>query len=57
MDIEQKSDKYHFFLDISGSTGGSENYWNTVNDLLTQYGPEVETFYFWDNTLSIATKD
>lgn len=56
MDIEHKSSKYSFFLDISGSVGGSDNYWSTVNDILTQYGPDIETFYFWDNSISVATK-
>jgi len=43
-------------LDISGSVGGSDNYWSTVNDILTQYGPDIETFYFWDNSVSVGTK-
>lgn len=35
----KKNDKYQFFVDISGSVGGSESYWSTVNDILTLYGP------------------
>ncbi len=39
MEAELKHDKYQFFLDISGSVGGSDNYWKTVSEIVTLYGP------------------
>lgn len=51
-----QAEKYQFFLDISGSVGGSVNYWNTVNDLLTLYGPDVENYYFWDSHVQRTDK-
>jgi hypothetical protein len=43
-------------LDVSGSVGGSPNYWNTVSQILTLYGPEIESFYFWDTRLELVDK-
>lgn len=43
-------------MDISGSVSGSDNYWSTVNDILTLYGPDIEAFYFWDNSVIVGTK-
>jgi hypothetical protein len=31
--------KYNLYIDVSGSVGGSANYWDTVNQILTLYGP------------------
>ena len=51
-----QAEKYQFFLDVSGSVGGSENYWTTVNDLMTLYSPDVENFYFWDSNIEKTDK-
>ena len=43
-------------LDTSGSVGGSPNYWNTINDLLSLYGPKVGHFYFWNTSIEECSK-
>ena len=52
----KKNDKYQFFVDISGSVKGSESYWSTVNDILTLYGPQIDTFYLWDTSIQTTDK-
>ena len=39
------------FVDVSGSVGGRPNYWSTVSDIFTMYGPDVDAFYLWDTKL------
>jgi hypothetical protein len=38
-------------VDVSGSVGGMENYWSTVSDIFTLYGPDIDAFYLWDTRL------
>jgi len=44
------------FLDTSGSVGGSNNYWSTVNDVLALYGPKIKKYYFWNSDLEPIDK-
>ena len=43
-------------LDISGSVGGSENYWNTIGELIALYGQQIDKYYFWDSSIELTTK-
>lgn len=36
-------------VDVSGSTGGSDNYWTTVGQVLSLYANEIDKYYEWDN--------
>lgn len=54
MDID--SAKYALMLDVSGSVGGSDNYWNTVSEIVAKYGQEIEHYYFWDSSIENAGK-
>lgn len=38
-------EKYAFFVDVSGSTGGSDNYWKTVGDCLSLHANEISHYY------------
>jgi hypothetical protein len=44
------------FLDTSGSVGGSINYWTTVKDVLSLYGPKIKKYYFWNSNLEPIDK-
>ena len=56
MEPEVMNEKYQFFLDVSGSVGGSANYYDTVSQILTLYGPEIDTFYLWDTSIETVDK-
>ena len=43
-------------LDISGSTGGSQNYYDGVKDVLAMYGQNIDQFYFWDSKIDKVDK-
>ena len=43
-------------LDVSGSVGGSENYWNTVSEIVAKYGQEIGHYYFWDSSIENVGK-
>lgn len=49
MDIE--NEKFAFMVDVSGSTGGSDNYWNTVRELFGLHANEVGHWYEWDSSI------
>jgi hypothetical protein len=36
-------------VDNSGSVGGSANYWDTVQQILIQYGKDIGHFYLWNS--------
>ena len=56
MEIENKPQQYQFFLDVSGSVGGSLNYWNTISEILSLYATQIQHFYFWDTSIEIVDK-
>jgi hypothetical protein len=33
--MQPEPEKFAFMVDVSGSTGGSDNYWQTVADVLS----------------------
>jgi hypothetical protein len=37
--------KFAFMVDVSGSTGGSDNYWKTVDELFSLHANEVGHWY------------
>jgi hypothetical protein len=45
--IEKES--YAIFADNSGSVGGCITYWSTIDDILKQYGQDIDHFYFWNS--------
>ena len=54
MEIER--DSYALFVDNSGSVGGSENYWTTVDDILKQYGRDITHYYYWNSVCGLNDK-
>jgi hypothetical protein len=36
-------------VDNSGSVGGSANYWDTVNQIIIQYGKDIGHYYLWNS--------
>ena len=47
----EQQQKYAFMLDVSGSVGGSVNYYETVSNLVSMYGQEIGSYYFWDSRI------
>jgi hypothetical protein len=43
--MDMEVEKYAFFVDVSGSTGGSDNYWKTVGDCLSLHANEISHYY------------
>ena len=43
-------------VDISGSVGGSQHYWDTVRDLVALHGQNVAKYYFWDSRIEETSK-
>jgi hypothetical protein len=37
-------------VDNSGSVGGSQNYWGTVEQIIAQYGKDIGHYYLWNST-------
>lgn len=52
MEAEIPQEKFAIFLDISGSVGGSINYWTTVNEILTRYAKDISHFYSWESEVN-----
>ena len=40
------------FIDNSGSVGGSENYWGTVETVINKYAKDIGQYYFWNSQIS-----
>lgn len=51
-----EKDSYALFVDNSGSVGGSQNYWDTVAMILTQYGPDISQCYLWNSNCYASTR-
>ncbi|CAM6005429.1 unnamed protein product [Sphagnum balticum] len=51
-----ESESYALFVDNSGSVGGSQNYWDTVDDILKQYGKDITDYYFWNSVCELTPK-
>lgn len=51
-----QKDSYALFVDNSGSVGGSQNYWDTVQMILTQYGPDISQCYLWNSNCGACTR-
>lgn len=43
-------------IDVSGSTGGSDNYWKTVSDIFSLHANDIGTYYEWDSDIRKITK-
>lgn len=54
MDVEVE--KFAFMVDVSGSTGGSDNYWKTVGDALSIHANDISHYYEWDNGMRLVSK-
>lgn len=49
-------DGYCIMVDVSGSTGGSDNYWSTVGNVLSLYSDRITEYYEWDDQIRMITK-
>ena len=39
------------FVDNSGSTGNSANYWSAVNDVIYKYAKNISHYYLWNSDI------
>lgn len=54
MDIE--AEKFAFMVDVSGSTGSSDNYWSTVWELFGLHANDIGQYYEWDDSIRKVSK-
>lgn len=54
--MDSQTDKFAFMVDVSGSTGGSENYWNTVREVFGLHANETDLYYEWDSGINKVSK-
>ena len=54
--MEAQKKQYAIMLDISGSTGGSVNYYEGVRDVLAMHGQNINKYYFWDSKIDKVDK-
>lgn len=54
--MDPENEKFAFMLDVSGSVGGSENYWDTIGQLIAMYGQDIGHYYFWDSRIEEVNK-
>jgi hypothetical protein len=53
-----EKENYALFVDNSGSVGGSENYWSTVQTVLDSYAKDISHYFLWNSSLSeVKIKD
>jgi hypothetical protein len=53
----EKEEPFVFMLDVSGSTGGSENYWTTTNEIFKQFDNQISHYYQWDTNIKEVSKE
>lgn len=51
-----EKDSYALFVDNSGSVGGSNDYWGTVQLIITQYAKDISHYYLWNSTCDKSSK-
>lgn len=49
-------DTYALFVDNSGSVGGCVNYWQTINDIIIEYGKDITHYYLWNSRCNPSSK-
>ena len=54
--MEVEHPKYSIMLDTSGSTGGSQNYWTSVQEIMNLYAKDTESYYFWNSSIEKIDK-
>lgn len=54
--MDSQTEKFAFMVDVSGSTGGSDNYWNTVRDVHSIHANDIGLYYEWDSDINNVTK-
>ena len=47
-----EKESFALFIDNSGSVGGSENYWGTVEHVLIKYAKDISNYYFWNSAIN-----
>lgn len=45
-----EKDSYALFVDNSGSVGGSDNYWTTVQTIVNKYAKDISHYFLWNST-------
>ena len=53
--MQKEKDGLALFVDNSGSVGGSENYWSTVEHIVQKYAKDIAHYYIWNSTCNKAT--
>lgn len=46
-----QKESYALFVDNSGSTGNSANYWSAVNDVIYKYAKNISHYYLWNSDI------
>lgn len=54
--MDPQNDKYAFMVDVSGSTGASQNYWNEVGNVFSLYANDIGHYYEWDSNIQKVSK-
>lgn len=49
-------DSYALFVDNSGSVGGCIHYWQTVSDIIAEYGKDITHYYLWNSNCHLSSK-
>lgn len=43
------------FVDNSGSVGGSDNYWSTVEFIINQYAKDISHYFLWNSNCGLSS--
>ena len=50
------NESYALFVDNSGSVGGCNHYWQTVADIINEYGKDITHYYLWNSNCGLSSK-
>jgi hypothetical protein len=49
-------ESYALFVDNSGSVGGCLQYWQTVSDIVIEYGKDITHYFLWNSRCYVSSK-
>lgn len=50
------NNSFALFVDNSGSVGGCIHYWQTVSDIIAEYGKDITHYYLWNSQCHLSSK-
>lgn len=51
-----QTETYSIFVDNSGSVGNCTHYWETVANILVEYGKDIQNYYLWNSRCGSTSK-